>query len=51
MVQDDPPTVLHAIEVANPYAAEVREAFFARASELQAQFAPQPIVSDVAQMA
>ncbi|SMP14606.1 prephenate dehydrogenase [Shimia sagamensis] len=48
MVQDDPPTVLHAIEVANPYAAEVREAFFARASELQAQFAPQRIVSDVA---
>mmetsp|Transcript_13357 Transcript_13357/g.21181 ORF Transcript_13357/g.21181 Transcript_13357/m.21181 type:complete len:259 (+) Transcript_13357:527-1303(+) len=44
MVQDDPPTVLHAIEVANPYAAEVREAFFARASELQAQFAPQPVV-------
>ncbi len=43
MVQDDPPTVLHAIEVANPYAAEVREAFFARASELQAQFAPAPV--------
>ena len=51
MVQDDPPTVLHAIEVANPYAAEVREAFFARASELQAQFAPPPVVTDVAQSA
>lgn len=47
MVQDDPPTVLHAIEVANPYAAEVREAFFARASALQAQFAPQPVLKDV----
>ncbi|WP_299419182.1 prephenate dehydrogenase [uncultured Shimia sp.] len=51
MVQDDPPTVLHAIEVANPYAAEVREAFFARASELQAQFTPPPVVSEVAQTA
>lgn len=38
MVQDDPPTVLHAIEVANPYAKEVRKAFFDRAAELQAQF-------------
>ena len=35
MVRDDPPTVLHAIEVSNPYAATVREAFFTGASELQ----------------
>ena len=38
MVQEDPPTVLHAIEVANPYARDVRRAFFARATALQAQF-------------
>ncbi len=48
MVQDDPPTVLHAIEVANPYASEVREAFFARADELRARFAPNPAVTEVA---
>ncbi|WP_422063948.1 prephenate dehydrogenase/arogenate dehydrogenase family protein [Shimia sp.] len=41
MVQDDPPTVLHAIEVANPYAAEVREAFFAQAEEMRRQFETQ----------
>ncbi|CUH53160.1 prephenate dehydrogenase/arogenate dehydrogenase family protein [Shimia marina] len=44
MVQDDPPTVLHAIEVANPYAAEVRNAFFERAEELKAQFEAHPEV-------
>ncbi|SHJ31345.1 prephenate dehydrogenase [Shimia gijangensis] len=38
MVKDDPPTVLHAIEVANPYSAEVREAFFAHADTLRAHF-------------
>lgn len=38
MVAQDPPTVLHAIEVANPYAKDVREAFFARASEIKTQF-------------
>jgi len=35
MVKDDPPTVLHAIEAANPFAAEVREAFFDRAEILR----------------
>lgn len=38
MVQDDPPTVLHAIEAANPFAAEVRAAFFQGAEELRARF-------------
>lgn len=38
MVQDDPPTVLHAIESANPYAAAVRGAFFDRADRLRQQF-------------
>ncbi|MGX9350948.1 prephenate dehydrogenase/arogenate dehydrogenase family protein [Shimia sp. W99] len=38
MVKDDPPTVLHAIEAANPFAAEVRDAFFARAEKVRAQF-------------
>ncbi|GAA6163281.1 hypothetical protein NBRC116590_09850 [Pelagimonas sp. KU-00592-HH] len=38
MVKDDPPTVLHAIEAANPFAAEVREAFFARAAEVRGRF-------------
>ncbi|MEP2534197.1 prephenate dehydrogenase [Shimia sp.] len=38
MVKNDPPTVLHAIETANPYAAEVRGAFFDRAAELRIQF-------------
>ncbi|GAA6208231.1 prephenate dehydrogenase [Cognatishimia sp. WU-CL00825] len=38
MVQDDPPSVLHAIESANPYAADVRSAFFAKAAEIGAQF-------------
>lgn len=42
MVQDDPPTVLHAIEVANPYAQEVREAFFERAATLKTQFDQAP---------
>lgn len=38
MVKDDPPTVLHAIEAANPFAQEVRNAFFARADKIKAQF-------------
>ncbi|TCL10216.1 prephenate dehydrogenase [Shimia isoporae] len=38
MVKNDPPTVLHAIEVANPYAAEIRNAFFDRAEKIRAQF-------------
>ncbi|PSL19707.1 prephenate dehydrogenase [Shimia abyssi] len=38
MVQDDPPTVLHAIETANPYAADIRSAFFERAERLRVQF-------------
>ncbi len=38
MVQDDPPTVLHAIEVSNPYATEVRDAFFEKAEALRDQF-------------
>lgn len=38
MVKDDPPTVLHAIEAANPFAAEVREAFFNRAETLRRRF-------------
>lgn len=38
MVKDDPPTVLHAIEAANPFAAEVRNAFFTRADKVKAQF-------------
>lgn len=38
MVKDDPPTVLHAIEAANPYAAEVRNSFFSRAEKLRRQF-------------
>ncbi len=38
MVKDDPPTVLHAIEAANPFAAEVRDSFFTRADKLRAQF-------------
>ncbi len=41
MVKDDPPSVLHAIETANPYASEVRAAFFAKAAKLSAQFDPQ----------
>ena len=38
MVRHDPPTVLHAIEAANPYAAEVRQRFFDRAAEMRGQF-------------
>ncbi|WP_197919017.1 prephenate dehydrogenase [Thiosulfatihalobacter marinus] len=38
MVKDDPPTVLHAIETANPFAAEVRGAFFERAERVRKQF-------------
>lgn len=38
MVQGDPPTVLHAIEAANPFAAEVREAFFREAEALRCRF-------------
>ncbi|WP_299351889.1 prephenate dehydrogenase [uncultured Shimia sp.] len=38
MVKDDPPTVLHAIEAANPFAAVVREAFFAGAEDLRTRF-------------
>ena len=38
MVKDDPPTVLHAIETANPFAAEVRGAFFERADRVRKQF-------------
>lgn len=38
MVKDDPPTVLSAIESANPFAAEVRDTFFRRADALRAQF-------------
>ncbi len=38
MVKDDPPTVLHAIEVANPFSAEVRDAFFEKADALRTQF-------------
>ncbi len=38
MVKDDPPTVLNAIESANPFAAEVRENFFRRADVLRQQF-------------
>lgn len=38
MVKDDPPTVLNAIESANPFAAEVRDSFFRRAEVLRAQF-------------
>jgi len=38
MVKDDPPTVLHAIEAANPYAADVRATFFERADKVRAQF-------------
>lgn len=38
MVRDDPPTVLHAIETANPFAAEVRDRFFQRAEELRLHF-------------
>lgn len=38
MVKDDPPTVLNAIENANPFAAEVRDSFFRKAEVLKAQF-------------
>ncbi|SHG53769.1 prephenate dehydrogenase/arogenate dehydrogenase family protein [Cognatishimia maritima] len=38
MVKDDPPTVLNAIETANPFAAKVRETFFERAEVLRARF-------------
>ncbi|MGR3712642.1 MAG: prephenate dehydrogenase/arogenate dehydrogenase family protein [Shimia sp.] len=38
MVKDDPPTVLHAIEAANPFAADVRDAFFSKAEKLRLQF-------------
>lgn len=38
LVKDDPPTVLNAIESANPFAAEVRDSFFKRAEVLRAQF-------------
>lgn len=38
MVKDDPPAVLHAIECANPFAAEVRESFFSRAEVLRERF-------------
>lgn len=39
MVKDDPPSVLNAIEGANPFAAEVREGFFRRAEQLSAVYA------------
>ncbi len=42
MVQNDPPTVLHAIETANPFAAEVRAAFFERAEGLRQKFEAVP---------
>ncbi|MDA5556413.1 prephenate dehydrogenase/arogenate dehydrogenase family protein [Shimia sp. MMG029] len=38
MVQDDPPTVLHAIEVCNPFAREVRSAFFEKAEQMRDHF-------------
>ncbi|MEQ9695786.1 prephenate dehydrogenase [Shimia sp. SDUM112013] len=38
MVENDPPTVLHAIEAANPFAADLREAFFDRAADVRARF-------------
>lgn len=38
MVKDDPPSVLEAIENANPYAAEVRDTFFRRAEGLRSEF-------------
>lgn len=38
MVKDDPPSVLNAIESANPFAAEVRETFFRRAEVLRTRF-------------
>ncbi|KPA21863.1 T-protein [Shimia sp. SK013] len=38
MVKDDPPTVLHAIETANPFSADVRDAFFKKADVLRSQF-------------
>lgn len=38
MVRHDPPTVLHAIEAANPYAGDIRARFFERAAEVRAQF-------------
>ncbi len=38
MVKDDPPTVLNAIEMANPFAASVRNTFFERAEALRRRF-------------
>ena len=38
MVRHDPPTVLHAIEAANPYAGDIRARCFERAAEVRAQF-------------
>lgn len=38
MVRDDPPGVLHAIESANPHAAEIRERFFATAASVRDRF-------------
>lgn len=38
MVKDDPPSVLNAIEAANPFAAEVRDTFFRKAEVLRSQF-------------
>ena len=38
MVKDDAPNVLDAIERANPYSKDVREAFFTRAAEVRGRF-------------
>ncbi|ABY32381.1 prephenate dehydrogenase/arogenate dehydrogenase family protein [Methylorubrum extorquens] len=43
MVRDDAPDVFHAIERANPHAAQVRQRFFALAGQLDAELAGEAV--------
>lgn len=51
MVRHDAPDVFHAIERANPYAAPVRQRFFALASQLDAELAREAVHAEPARLA
>ncbi|CAO4154411.1 hypothetical protein LPLAFNJD_LOCUS4187 [Methylorubrum aminovorans] len=51
MVRHDAPDVFHAIERANPYAAPVRQRFFALAGQLDAELAREAVHAEPARLA
>ena len=51
MVRHDAPDVFHAIERANPYAAPVRQRFFALAGQLDAELARQAVHAEPVRLA